>query len=206
MKTGLRQVLDRVTIYLPLIMVGLLTLGSYWLLRSNPAKEEDHPARMVKHEPDYYMNEFSLRTFGAKGQLRSEIYGADARHYPDTDTLEISRIRLKSFDQKGYMIIASADRAIANGDGTEVQLIGQAVVQREYLPRSKADPKRAPVRLSGEFLHAFLDSGQLKSHKPVELQRGQNKIRADSMTLDEIEQTVQLSGRVKGEIRPQNRD
>jgi lipopolysaccharide export system protein LptC len=58
------------------------------------------------------------------------------------------------------------------------------------------------MQYRGEFLHAFMNTERLKSHKPVELQRGSDHFTADSMDFDNVEQLLQLDGRVHGTLVP----
>ena len=89
----LRVLWDRVSIYLPIILMGLFALATLWLIRSTPTAMEAVAGKPVRHEADYFLRNFSIRTFDTRGQLKSEVYGAEARHFPDTDTLEIDRVR-----------------------------------------------------------------------------------------------------------------
>lgn len=50
----------------------------------------------------------------------------------------------------------------------------------------------------GEFLHAFMTSERVMSHKPVELFRGEDKFSADTLDYDNVEQVILLRGRVRG--------
>jgi lipopolysaccharide export system protein LptC len=77
------------------------------------------------------MKLFSVKSFDATGRLQSEIKGEMARHYPDTDTLEVDKVRMRSVTPQGLVTLATADRALSNADGSEVQLFGNAVVTRE---------------------------------------------------------------------------
>jgi lipopolysaccharide export system protein LptC len=43
---------------------------------------------------------------------------------------------------------------------------------------------------------------RLKSHKPVELQRGQDRFTADALDFDNVAQVLQLEGRVHGTLVP----
>jgi len=52
----------------------------------------------------------------------------------------------------------------------------------------------------GEFLHAYLDTERVKSHKPVELTRGNDQFTADSLDFDNFEQVMKLHGRVHGTL------
>lgn len=187
--------------YLPILLMGVLALGTYWLVRSTPVFLPPEADRPVNHDPDYFMKKFSVKTFDGTGRLKSEVSGADARHYPDTDTLEIDGVRIRSFNEQGRLTTATANRAVTNSDGSEVQLFGNALVVREAVAGKTATPR---MEFRGEFLHAFLNKEQVRSNKPVQLTRGQDRFTADSMDFNNVDQVMQLQGRVKGILVPGN--
>jgi len=192
---------DRLSIYLPIMLMGLLALGTYWLVRSTPLLETGTVDQPVRRDPDYLMERFSVKTFDAEGRLKSEVSGLQARHYPHTDILEIDQVRIRSINSRGHVTVASARRALANNDASEVQLIGDAMVVREAaVDRTGATLPR--VSFSGEFLHAFLEDERIKSHKPVELMRGNDRITAESMDYSNFDQVMELRGRVRGTLQP----
>jgi lipopolysaccharide export system protein LptC len=200
----IRDAWDRFLLYLPLAVMVTLALGTYWLVRSTPGAEGRVAQQPVRHEPDYFMRGFSMRTFDAQGRLRSEVLGDEARHYPDTRLLEIDRIRIRSFDDRGHLITASANRGLTNEDSSEVQLVGHAQVVRE--PYSDAGHHAvARMEYRGEFLHAFMATERIKSHKPVELVRGSDRFTADSLDYDNVERVLELRGRVRATLLPQTR-
>ena len=201
MKAFLYDLWDRLLLSLPLLIMGVLALGTYWMVRSAPEPVAPEPERTVSHDPDYLMHDFSVRTFDATGQLRTEVTGEVARHYPDTQWLEIDAIRIRSFDAKGQLTTATALRGLTNEDSSEVQLLGQANVVREAQRDGTTTAPRMEYR--GDFLHAFLNTEQVRSHKPVELIRGKDRFTADSLDFDNIEQVMQLRGRVRGVLVPE---
>ena len=79
---------------------------------------------------------------------------------------------------------------------------------RRFLPGNvepvvdKAGKRQPRMEFRGEFLHAYLDTERVKSHKPVELIRGRDQFTADSMDFDNLERVMQLKGRVKGTLVP----
>ncbi len=188
-------------LYLPLAVMGILALGTYWLVRSTPDIGGPALARALTHEPDYFMQGFSVKTFDAMGRIRSEVVGEKARYYPDTKWVEIDNIRIRSFDERGRLTIATAKQGLTNEGSTEVQLLGNAVVVREA---DQGDPNGVAPRMEyrGEFLHAFLTTEKVKSHKPVELLRGSDRFTADNLDFDNVEQVLQLRGRVRGVLVP----
>lgn len=194
-----RRTWDRLSIYFPIMLMAVLASGSYWLVRSTPDLEPDTPEHPLRKDPDYMMTNFAIKTFDTNGKLKSEVFGVKAKHYPHTDILEIEHIRLRSLNSSGQVTTATARRALANNDATEVQLIGDAQVVREAsLDRSgNALPK---VVFRSEFLHAFLAEERIKSHKPVELIRGNDSIQADSMDYSNLDQIMQMRGRVRGTL------
>ncbi|MBA2674567.1 LPS export ABC transporter periplasmic protein LptC [Ramlibacter sp.] len=190
---------DRLSIYLPVMLMGVMALGTYWLARNTPSFSDPTTERAATHEPDSFMRGFSVKNFDAAGRLKSEIYGVQARHYPDTDTLEIDQPRIRSFNEHGALTVATARRAISNADGTQVQLIGDAVVTREAVTdaQGNAAPK---MEIRSDFLHAFMDTERITTNKPVILIRGDDRFNADGMDYDNLARVLQLRGRVRGLI------
>ena len=201
MMSLLRDGWDRFLLYFPLISMGLLASGTYWLVRSTPPANGLVVQKPVQHEPDYFMRDFSVRTFDAQGRVRTEVIGTQARHYPDTLWLEIDAIRVRSFDEQGRLTTATANRGLTNEDSSEVQLMGNAVVVRDA-DAAKTGPTAPRMEYRGEFLHAFMNTDRVRSHKPVVMLRGQDRFSADRMDFDNVEQTLQLSGRVRGTLMP----
>jgi lipopolysaccharide export system protein LptC len=188
---------ESLSVYLPIILMGVLALGTYWLARNTPVLGPVEAQRPASHDPDYSMRRFSVKTFDATGRLKTEIHGIEGRHYPDTDTLEIDQPQIRAFNPKGELTLATARLAISNSDGSEVQLVGDAVVTREAV--AGADGRMVPrIELRSEFLHAFLNTERVKSHKPVELIRGGDRFTADSLDYDNLDRVAQMQGRVHG--------
>jgi lipopolysaccharide export system protein LptC len=188
---------DRFLLYVPLVFMVVLALGSYWLVRIAPPSSGPTPKRVESHAPDYFMTDFSVRSYDAAGRVRTEVLGEKARHYPDTQFLEIDAIRIRSLDVQGRLTTATALQGITNEDTSEVQLIGNAIVVREA--QTDLSGKLTPrMEYRGEFLHAFMNSERIKSHKPVELIRGQDRFSADALDFDNVEQVLEMQGRVRG--------
>jgi lipopolysaccharide export system protein LptC len=198
----LDDVWEQFLLYLPLVFMGLLALGTYWMVRTTALPQAGTPQPSAPtHAIDYFMEHFSVKTFDTKGKIRSEIQGKRARHFVDTQWMEIDDIRIRSFDAQGHLSVASAQRGLTNEDGSEVQLMGNAVVVREpFQDPGKEASQRMEYR--SEFLHAFMQTEQIRSHKPVELLRGQDRFTADSLNFDNLEQVLQLFGRVRGTLVP----
>jgi lipopolysaccharide export system protein LptC len=197
---GFGRAWDRMTIYLPIMLMGVLALGTYWLARNTPVFSPPAAQRAERHEADYFLRGFSVKSFDPNGRLKSEILGTEGRHYPDTDTIEIDQPRIRTYNEKGALTIATANRAISNGDGSQVQLFGNAVVTREATDARGAPLPKLEIR--SEFLHAFLEQERVKSDRPVTLTRGSDVFHGDNLDFDNLERVLDLQGRVRGTLQP----
>lgn len=194
---------DRMALYMPLLLMSALALGTYWLVRKTPIFDAPEAVKEVKHEVDYFMQNFTIKAFDESGKLKSEIYGTEARHFSDTDILEIDQARIRSININGQLTTATANRAYSNGDGSEVQLTGNARVIREV--SQDAQGNKAPrLEFRGEFLHAFLNEERVQSHKPVLLIRGADQFTGNVFTYNNLDQVAVLTGRVHGVLMPKS--
>jgi lipopolysaccharide export system protein LptC len=185
-----------VSAYLPLILMVLLALATWWLVRNTPRPEAPRAEQAARHEPDYVMADFTLQRFAADGTLRVQVRGTQMRHYPDTNTIEVDAPQIRAIGNDGSVTVARARRAVTNGDATEVQLQGGARVVRE------ATADAASIEFDGEFLHAFLDTEQLRSHLPVRVRQGTSDLRVSSLEYDHLSRTAKLGGPLRAQFEP----
>lgn len=198
----LRQRWDRVAVYLPIILMGLMALITYWLVRNTPSLLDSELESAPRHVPDYFMRDFSVKVFAANGELKSEMVGSEGRHYPDTDTLEIDQPRIRTIARDGRVTTAQAAKGIINADGSEIQLFDHAVLVRDS--STTASGMRLPrSELRSDFLHLFANAEKIRTHRPVELVRGATEhFSAQGMEYDNLERVMHLNGRVRGTLAP----
>ncbi len=192
---------DQLSTWLPALMMMLFALGTWWLVRSAPKFPTDGAAAVVSKEPDYFMNQFRVRDFDATGRLTSDLTGVEGHHFPATDTLEVKDPHMRSVDDDGRVTVATALRGVSNGDGSEIQLFGNAVIVREATkrPDGTAVPR---MEFRGEYLHAFVNEDRVSSDKPVELLRGADRFVGDQLDYDNRTGVAVLKGRVRGVLQP----
>ncbi|QXL83766.1 LPS export ABC transporter periplasmic protein LptC [Comamonas sp. NLF-1-9] len=192
---------ERITLYLPLSLMGLLALGTWWLVRNAPEALPAQTPSAPRHEADYYMRDFAVRSFDAQGQLQSVIKGGLARHFPDTDTLEIEQVNIRSTSADGRVMTATAQRGLSNADGSEVSLLGDAVVERSA-PAAPGQRDRPALRLEGQALHAWVEQERVQSREPVTLIQGGDRVTADTMDYDNKAGILKMDGNVRGLVQP----
>jgi len=183
--------------YLPLLLMAALAGATWWLIKNTPQARGPAGSAVVRQLPDYTMTGFTITRFGPDGQVTLRISGDQLRHFPATDRLEIEGVRIHAIAPDGRVTDALARQALANGDGSEVQLLGGAEVTSQLRGGEV-------LQVRGEFLHAFLRFEQLRSHLPVQVQRGGTEIRAGGLDYDHAQGQLQLSGpvRVRFAARP----
>jgi lipopolysaccharide export system protein LptC len=185
------RILDGISAYLPLLLMAVLALGTWWLVKNTPLLDDARTAAPVRHEPDYTMNQFMVQRFAAGGAMRVQIEGDVLRHYPDTDTIEVDNPRIRAYGADGRITNATALHAISNRDGTEVQLRGNAHVVRE------ATAKDAAIDFRGEFLDCSQNTERVRSPLPVVVTQGGSELRADAMDYDNLSGVLDLKGHVR---------
>lgn len=196
---ALRRGLDRLTMYLPLLVMLLLAMGSWWLVRSMPDLWRAPSQGQVRQDPDYHLERFSTQVFDAQGRSIRTVWGDKARHYPDSDELHIDAVRFSAVNEEGVEMRGTARQGIATGDGERLTLLGQAHVVR---PAHGQTPR---LELLGERLVALKTPEKLLSDLPVEILRDRDRFTAKGLDFDMKTGQYALEGRVHGTLQPRPR-
>jgi lipopolysaccharide export system protein LptC len=186
---------EGLTTYLPLLLMVLLALGTWWLVQNTPKAPAVREQAAPRAEPDYEMQQFSIQRFGADGRLKLRIDGDRLRHFPDVDRIEVEQATIRSFAPDGRETVAKARRALANGDGSEVQLLGGAEVRGRT-------PGGDPIEVDSEFLHIVVDRERLSSSQSVRLRIGASEMRASGIDIDQLAGRIELKGPLRGVFLP----
>ena len=192
------RVVDAVSAYLPLLLMAVLALGTWWLVKNTPLFETNRTLAPPRHDPDYTMTQFMVQRFAPDGKLRAQIEGDVLRHYPDTDTFEIDNPRILAIGVDGRLTHASAQRGLSNSDGSEMQLSGGAHVVREATPKDEA------IDFRSEFLQYFQNSERVQSHLPVVVTQGSTEIDGESMAYDNLAGVLDVKGPTRAVLTPPN--
>jgi lipopolysaccharide export system protein LptC len=196
---ALRLKVEYLSIYMPVLLMALLALGSYWLLRATPSASGPVAERAVVHDPSDVMLGFSVRTYGPGGALKTEVFGQEARRFPDDNSMEMDQARVRSFSPLGVLTTAQASSVWTNAGHEEYVLKGQAVVVREAatLPSGQQLER---LEFQGEQLHVFAQEERVSSSSPVLLIRGRNRVTANQMDWSERDRVGHLTGRVRATL------
>jgi lipopolysaccharide export system protein LptC len=186
---------ETLSAYLPILLMAALALATWWLVKNSPKPPGEVAPRAVSAEPDYTMSGFALERFAPDGRLMLRIEGAQMRHYPATDRIEIDGAQIQAWSPAGRLTRASAARAVGTGDGSELQLLGGAEVVGE-------DAAGVPLLMRSEFLHAFFIDERVESDRPVLVRHGATELRAAGLLYEHASQRLELKGPLKVTLTP----
>jgi lipopolysaccharide export system protein LptC len=184
--------------YIPVLFMLMFAMLTYWLLQITPKAITKENRPPPSHEEDYFMKDFSLRMFEKNGEIKTYIMGNYARHFPDTDTIEINEPKIytqtNNRPNNTQKTEGSARIATSNAEATLIELKGKVVLLKQDV-----SGKEAPVitRISGEYLKINSDTEQISSSEPVEIEKGLQKIYANSMSYDNLDRHLKMSGNVR---------
>lgn len=187
---------EALTAYLPLLLMVGLALGTWWLVKNSPGPLPTREAAAPRAEPDYVMTGFLVQRFDPDGRLQVQLQGQQMRHFPDSDRIEIDGVSVRSWAPDGRESQATARRAVAKGDGSELRLEGAAQVRG-------LTPSGEPIEIDSEFLQFFTRTERVLTEQAVTVRAGANQVRAARLQFDNLKGLLELGGPVRASLRPQ---
>ena len=190
---------DNLSGYLPVILMLIFAMFTYWLLQVTPKAIKKESVLPLAHVEDYFMRGFSVTTYEPNGEVKSHILGRYARHFADTDTTEIEGPRVYSQSHSNFSGVqrtqGTAKTATTNADASLIELRGDV----ELIKQDWSGTKVAPTFLSikSQYLKINSEIEKIYTNLPVQIDRGLEKITADSMQYNKIDRRMQLVGNVK---------
>lgn len=187
-----------VTAYLPLLLMALLALATWWLVEHTPIPAAPRAAMLAGGMPDYTMNRFTLERYAPDGRLEVRLEGRALRHFQLEDRTEIDELRLHAWAPDGRLTSATARRAVSLREASEVELRGGAEVVGETAAGK-------PVQIRSEFLRALLDRQIVTTTLPVQVTHGTSRVAAAGLTYDARRDVLDFKGPVRATLSPARR-
>jgi lipopolysaccharide export system protein LptC len=190
---------ESISAYLPVLLMLIFAMFTYWLLQITPKSVKKEQASAKLHVEDYFMKDFKVTTYKVNGEVKTQLVGQFARHFEDTDTFEIDQPRLYSqtIEPSGRKQKSEgvAKLAIGNSDASIIELKGDVIFNKEEFSSSKGEVIQ--TSLKSEYLKINSDLEEMNSNLPVQIERGHQKITGDSMSYNNLERHLIMSGHVK---------
>lgn len=178
----------------PLAAVAVLAALTFWLLQTNLTPPAQHAAAQKSHTPDYFADNLSISMLDETGRTQYRINAATMVHYLDDANTDMTKPAIRAFTPGKPEVTSVALRGTINGDGTIVDLFGNASVVRDP---GAGDPG---MRADSQHFRFFVNDDVVQTEKPVKLLRGQSIVTADGMIYNNTTREMQLSGHVRGQL------
>ena len=186
---------------MPLILMGGLTLATFWMVQKNQPAEKSMLERVRLHEPDYIITDGALSALNEMGRTKYRVLGKKVTHYDDDASIDIEVPRMRLFQPDKAPITVKADTGHLDGDLTILDLIGNASIFRPAQAATASEPASARMLATSSYYKVLINDDIIETDKPITLQQGMSVMQStDGGIFNNIEQSMTLSGQVKGRI------
>lgn len=197
-KVGILRTLLGLT---PLLLMGLLTLITFYLVEKNTPQEKSTIERVRQHVPDYTINEGILSALNELGSTKYRVTGKKLIHYEDDASIDIMTPRMRLFQADKAPVTVKADTGHLDGDLNIMDLYDNAEIYRPAQPATETQPASLRMLASSSYFKVFINDDIIETNKPVVLEQGMSIMNSnDGGTFNNVDQSMRLSGRVKGRI------
>ncbi len=197
-----RTLLDRITSWSPVLLLGALAALTYWLDSQvqPPAPRRDGSQR---HDPDIFVDGFRAVTLDTNGRPQQLIAGKRALHFGDDQTTEFVEPVLAQTEAGKPEFRVTATAGKLSGDRKEVFFTGNVRAVRAAGPAGPGEPPAGPVTVKTEYLHVIPALELARTDKAVTIEEPRGIIESVGLELDNKAKTLKLKSGVRGTMQPQ---
>ena len=186
---------------MPLILMGTLTLVTFWLVKKNTPAEKSAIERVRLHEPDYTITNGALSALDEFGNTKYRVLGKKVTHYDDDASIDIETPRIRLFPPEKAPVTVKADIGHLDGDLTILDLINNAEIFRPPQAASSTEPARPRMLARSSYFKVLINDDIIETNKPITLEQGMSVMNStEGGIFDNVQQSMTLSGQVKGRI------
>lgn len=181
----------------PIALMTLLVGLTLWLQRATEVKDNFSDSKL-RHDPDYYVENFSVRRFAPTGGLQNTLFARKMVHYPDDETTVITEPQM-SFFKGPRPTYLSANQGLLGPDAREVSLVGNV---RGVRTATTSDPEMV---FTTSHITVFPDDEVLRTSAAVTITQGASVLRGVGLEADNKTQIFQLLSQVNSTIEKKSR-
>jgi lipopolysaccharide export system protein LptC len=197
-KLGLGLTLLR---HMPLILMVGLTLVTFWMVQKIQPAEKSMLERVRLHEPDYIITNGALSALNEMGNTKYRVLGNKVTHYDDDASIDIEVPRMRLFQPEKAPVTVKSDTGHLDGDLTILDLIGNASIFRPAQAASATEAASPRMLATSSYYKVLINDDIIETDQPITLQQGMSVMQStDGGIFNNIEQSMTLSGQVKGRI------
>ncbi|MBU3635647.1 LPS export ABC transporter periplasmic protein LptC [Polynucleobacter sp. es-GGE-1] len=186
---------------MPLLLMGALTLMTFWLVKKNTPPESSILERIRLHEPDYIIKNGTLSALNEQGNTKYRILGNKVTHYDDDASIDIDAPRMRLFQPDKAPVTVKSNTGHLDGDLTILELFDNASIFRPQQAATATEPASLRMLASSSYFKVLINDDIVKTDRPITLEQGMSIMNStEGGTFDNIQQSMTLSGQVKGRI------
>ena len=177
---------ERLPFFSAITLLASLVAGTWWAAHyTNSTIELDPPSRQT-HEPDSWANDFVMLRTNEQGMAINRLEGDKMLHYPDDDSYHLNQVVVTVKQNTNPITTATSNTAIMDNQGSRIQLIGNAYVQRQ--PDEKGDA----FSIQSQTLTLFPDEDKVQTDDPATVINGSNTLKGKGMYYDNTTRQLQV--------------
>ncbi len=197
-KTGILRSILRLT---PLILMGILTLSTFWLVKKSAPPEGPAIERVRLHEPDYTIKDGSLSALNELGNTKYRLLGKKVTHYGDDASIDIVTPRMRLFQAQKAPVTVKSDTGHLDGDLTILDLVDNAQIFRPAQPATETEPATLRMLAKSSYFKVLINDDIIETDRPITLEQGMSVMNStEGGKFNNVEQSMTLSGQVRGRI------
>jgi len=182
-----------------LIVLGMLTIGSAWLLNYLAGKKST-TTNALSHEPDYYMENFTTITMEEDGTAKNKLRAEYMAHYPDDNTTELLKPMLEVFRKDKLPIMIIADKGWVTADNEVILLSGNVKLWQD----DEAGERKLEIITSD--VKILMDQEYAETDKPATMTGKRMIVNSTGVRAYFKENRLELLHNVHGKILPEQTD
>lgn len=186
---------------MPLILMGTLTLLTFWLVKKNTPPEKSLLERVRLHEPDYTIQNGTLSALNELGNTKYRVLGKKVTHYDDDASIDIIIPRMRLFQANKAPVTVKSDTGHLDGDLTILDLVNNAEIFRPAQAATATEPATLRMLAQSSYFKVLINDDIIKTNKPMKLEQGMSVMNStDGGIFNNVDQSMVLLGQVKGRI------
>lgn len=176
----------------PLLVLGMLAAFSFWLERTTRS-EGGGPDPNLRHDPDFWVEEFTLRRYNLDGSIQHTLKASRMTHFADDESTEVTEPRVAYFRNEATTTL-TARRAWLDKEGKHVRLRDEVHVVR-------TEPQGTSTVIDTTLLNVTPDDEYAQTDAPVTITQGRSVVHGKGgMEVNNKTQVTILNGPVTGTI------
>lgn len=190
--------------FVPLVIMGLLTLGTYWMVQMNTPDASN--AVIKKHVPDYTVKNIKMTTLDVDGQTKYRVVGSNLIHFEDDTGYEMKQPVARRFNIDKPPTTVKADMGYMDNNMSILELVNNATLNRPAQPATSDQKGSARLFMSSSKFVIFLNDDIVKTDRPVILEQGLSIMQSqDGAIFDNVTQKLTMLGQVRGRIESESK-